>query len=239
MRAIKRIISIVLLLMLVFPVAQASGLELGAGSKGTLVAAIQAELIAQGNLSGAADGVFGTQTAQAVKSVQAVAGLPETGIIDTRTYYAIYASHYVDDYPDDRDDLQVLYYLLHFDMGVDEVLELLDLYGLPYMDKIYNGGRKIKVAFSEDVTPHTHAKPGDHIDIHFNELERQSGNYVLDYIEYYNDHKFFTMSHYVDRLFVTDYETYEPRESIRDIPEYAEIPAANIDEQFELMAAKQ
>ncbi|MBP2634994.1 MAG: spore cortex-lytic enzyme [Firmicutes bacterium] len=60
-----------------------------AGDRGEDVAAIQAQLNNLGFNAGAADGVFGNATADAVKSFQKSRGLESDGVIGTETYRAL------------------------------------------------------------------------------------------------------------------------------------------------------
>lgn len=59
------------------------------GDQGPEVAAVQAQLNDLGFNAGAADGDFGTQTANAVKAFQAARGLEADGVIGAETYRAL------------------------------------------------------------------------------------------------------------------------------------------------------
>ena len=65
---------------------------LQSGDKGDEVARLQAKLIALGCLDGSADGVYGSKTAEAVRTFQKRYGLVDTGVADAATQRALYAA---------------------------------------------------------------------------------------------------------------------------------------------------
>jgi peptidoglycan hydrolase-like protein with peptidoglycan-binding domain len=72
------------------PASSASSTALVPGSSGPAIAALQRRLIAVGaRPAGGADGQYGTATRRAVALFQRWAGLPSTGVVDTRTASAL------------------------------------------------------------------------------------------------------------------------------------------------------
>ena len=65
---------------------------LSKGDKSDEVLNMQTRLVELGFLSDTPDGAFGTKTQTAVKIFQQIAGLPVTGIADSATLNAMYAS---------------------------------------------------------------------------------------------------------------------------------------------------
>ena len=70
------------------------GTTLGIGSKGTPVRTIQNQLNAISNSYPAIpkvpeDGIYGPATAEAVRTFQRIFGLPQTGVVDFKTWYEI------------------------------------------------------------------------------------------------------------------------------------------------------
>lgn len=65
--------------------------ELKAGQKSDLVKTLQQALIAQGFLSGKADGDFGNKTTEAVKKAQTAFGMEATGIADSAFQNKLYS----------------------------------------------------------------------------------------------------------------------------------------------------
>lgn len=62
------------------------------GQSGPEIAAIQEALIADGSFTGLADGVFGAETAAAVKKYQASVGLTPDGVVGSYTYSKLMGS---------------------------------------------------------------------------------------------------------------------------------------------------
>ena len=83
----KRLLALALALMLLASCALAEELTIGAQSDQVLE--IQQQLAAMGYLNSAADGIYGPATENAVKTFQKIFGLPQTGIVDYRTWYKI------------------------------------------------------------------------------------------------------------------------------------------------------
>jgi len=70
------------------------GSELQVGSRGDKVRQMQEQLNTIAEIYSAipritADGIYGSRTAEAVKKFQSVFGLPESGVVDFRTWYKI------------------------------------------------------------------------------------------------------------------------------------------------------
>lgn len=66
--------------------------ELSRGSKGPVVQALQNSMIAQGLMSGKADGDFGNGSSRAISAFQRANGLKQTGVADPLTQMLIYSS---------------------------------------------------------------------------------------------------------------------------------------------------
>lgn len=94
------------------------------------------------------------------------------------------------------DRLHQLYLEIHSNMSYEEVLNKIKASGLPYRDNKYNGSRTIKVAFDEEVVPHKYAKEGDHIKIHFKDLnsDNRYEEYVFEEISYWNNDNWISIS---------------------------------------------
>jgi hypothetical protein len=94
------------------------------------------------------------------------------------------------------DRLHQLYLEINSDMSYEEVLTKVKQSGLPYRDNKYNGSRMIKVAFDEEVVPHKYAKEGDHIEIHFEDLnsDNRYEEYVFEKISYWNNDNWISIS---------------------------------------------
>ncbi|MBR6965845.1 MAG: peptidoglycan-binding protein [Clostridia bacterium] len=80
---------IAILLILLFFVRPAAGETLRYGMKGEAVRTLQQALIEQGHLNGAADGVFGSKTEDAVKAYQKKKGLKADGLAGNQTLAAL------------------------------------------------------------------------------------------------------------------------------------------------------
>ncbi len=70
------------------------GTDLKVGSRGEKVRQMQEQLNAIADVYSAipritADGIFGTMTERAVKEFQSIFGLPQSGVVDFRTWYKI------------------------------------------------------------------------------------------------------------------------------------------------------
>lgn len=87
--AVKRIISILLVLMLLLPACALA--ELRRGDSGEEVRALQQMLWETGFIFEEPDGVFGKNTEKAVKWFQEYALLEQTGVVDDRTLDSLYA----------------------------------------------------------------------------------------------------------------------------------------------------
>ena len=87
--AVKRIISILLVLMLLLPACALA--ELRRGDSGEEVRALQQMLWETGFIFEEPDGVFGKNTEKAVKWFQEYALLEQTGVVDDRTLDSFYA----------------------------------------------------------------------------------------------------------------------------------------------------
>ena len=87
--AVKRIISILLVLMLLLPACALA--ELRRGDSGEEVRALQQMLWETGFIFEEPDGVFGKNTEEAVKWFQEYALLEQTGVVDDRTLDSLYA----------------------------------------------------------------------------------------------------------------------------------------------------
>ena len=87
--AVKRIISILLVLMLLLPACALA--ELRRGDSGEEVRALQQMLWETGFIFEEPDGVFGQNTEKAVKWFQEYALLEQTGVVDDRTLDSLYA----------------------------------------------------------------------------------------------------------------------------------------------------
>lgn len=87
--AVKRIISILLVLMLLLPACALA--ELRRGDSGEEVRALQQMLWETGFIFEEPDGVFGKNTETAVKWFQEYALLEQTGVVDDRTLDSLYA----------------------------------------------------------------------------------------------------------------------------------------------------
>lgn len=74
------------------PVPEVVYTSLSTGSSGDEVKTLQEALVAQGYLTGSADGKFGSMTEQAVRAAQAALGLTETGIADNEFQQKLYAA---------------------------------------------------------------------------------------------------------------------------------------------------
>ena len=85
----KRIISILLVLMLLFPACALA--ELRRGDSGEEVRQLQQMLWETGFIFEEPDGVFGKNTEKAVKWFQEYALLEQTGVVDDRTLDSLYA----------------------------------------------------------------------------------------------------------------------------------------------------
>ena len=219
----KGIIALVVLTIFLAHVASAenAGLNIKKGDSGDLISAIQNRLILEGYSTGKANGRFGEKTAEAVRSFQNKASLEPTGVIDTESYYSLYKDEYVDPYPTGYDNLQKLYFLLRSDMSYEEIVQLVELYGLPNTNEKYNGSRAISIAFTEGAAKQSHADSGDSITISFDETSRNSGQYTVSVIEYFNQDAFITVFEYVSGtywdfrdgceqyagLYINDYKT--------------------------------
>ena len=71
------------------PTKKPAGEVLYSGQEGEAVQALQIKLIENRFLYDPADGIYGSRTEKAVKRVQKMAGLPETGVADARTQNAL------------------------------------------------------------------------------------------------------------------------------------------------------
>ncbi|MEG1844835.1 MAG: peptidoglycan-binding protein [Clostridia bacterium] len=85
----KRLATVGIILLGLMTGALAEGAALGAGSRGDAVAEVQTRLIALDYLTGAADGIYGANTAEAVSAFQAQNGLSPSGTVDERTRAAL------------------------------------------------------------------------------------------------------------------------------------------------------
>ena len=86
----KAALALSLALLLSAPAASASPI-LRSGSHGHDVVLLQQKLSEIGYLRGSADGIFGSNSTDAVFRFQAANGLPEYGIVDADTYYALFS----------------------------------------------------------------------------------------------------------------------------------------------------
>lgn len=87
----KKLISILLLLVCLFSAAFAEYVPLEKGSKGDAVKELQQRLIDLGYLSDKADGSYGNKTKTAVEMFQREAGIAANGIADESTQEALFA----------------------------------------------------------------------------------------------------------------------------------------------------
>ncbi len=93
------------------------------------------------------------------------------------------------------DQLECLYLSINENMNYEEVLKIVESTGLPFTDIKYNGSRKIKVAFTEGSAKQKYAEGGDHLEISFDDEERE-GIYKFSTLEYFNNAKFITIFQY-------------------------------------------
>lgn len=107
--------------------------------------------------------------------------------------------------------LHQLYLEINSDMSYEEVLTKVKQSGLPYYDKKYNGSRTIKVAFDEDVVPHKYAEEGEHLKIHFKDLnsDNRYEEYVFEEMSYWNSNYDNLMSLSVQTKYVWGYDEEE------------------------------
>ena len=87
----KKLISILLLVVFLFSAAFAEYVPLEKGSKGDAVKELQQRLIDLGYLSDKADGSYGNKTKTAVEMFQREAGIAANGIADESTQEALFA----------------------------------------------------------------------------------------------------------------------------------------------------
>lgn len=87
----KKLISILLLVVCLFSAAFAEYVPLEKGSKGDTVKELQQRLIDLGYLSDKADGSYGNKTKTAVEMFQREAGIAANGIADESTQEALFA----------------------------------------------------------------------------------------------------------------------------------------------------
>ena len=145
------------------------------------------------------DMIFGTDISKTVNNLEYNQQKQELIDIDEKTN-SILDDNVNQESSISYDLLQELYLTIDSSKSYKDVIELINNFGLPFSDRKYSHGRTIKVAFDEKVTPHTHAKEGDHIEITFLGNNKDE-NYTLGTLEYFNNEKFITIFQYIDGVY--------------------------------------
>ena len=86
----KKIVMLMLAASLTFMLCMSAGADMAYGDRNENVEELQRLLMETGYLEEAPDGIFGSNTEAAVKSFQANAGLPVTGVADDKTMQFLY-----------------------------------------------------------------------------------------------------------------------------------------------------